>query len=1052
MSNLNKIIKLIINIAKNARQAVIFPNKCNDIADALDDLSVYLKDFDLKSDIKESKIKKIEKNFRDLNDMIEPLKEEDNFWLYLHTDKEIIEIDHSINKNLEKSNSLLKDIGATASLDISPENLYNDLGLIDDLLSNNLRLIQQRQKEVKENLKQTQKVNLDYSNDIDEENKKELQKYKRFNLTKTDYTITSKFPFDTNPVFNYFEGEMKANKEFVTVLKMNKNYKYIFKRLLSVLTIMKHPYVEQFKGARISKDNQIEIVTNRSGHKLANILYTMCEQEKFFESGELTILIVKIVQAMVYLHSRSIIHRDLSSQNIYVTRDSKTNEIKPMIVGFRNSRKLSIEFSRSQTSYNINSKIPISFFRAPELDDGLYDEKVDVFAFSGILYELVEGHPPYNDDSLTAIDVINKLRKNERPTFSPNVPEKIKNLIENCWKQDPNDRFTFMQILKELITKKIVFEANGESNDVIEEFYKRIKVKDEERKNCLDAIMTIKQYIGRTSQYRFELLRIRSVLNSYQFLIRTPKSSLKFIKTTSYSDSDDEEDEDEGNMNDHKNSMNDMKNNMNDTKKEAVDAGRDNNMKDFKIDGAELVVEDDYEEEEEQTESDKLSTLYGHLKKLQNLTFRLSQNEFDSTVMNNLKSMKGKLNPSEDLYKIDLPKVTIELTSIMNDVYEAMKNLGFKNIEKYEEVNDDIVYDYRELKSYFIQVNLDAGFDAFNPQIEQIDNFIKSRNLNGIISDTAFHNRLKDLFSPFSEYEVNRADYKISDLRNVKKGGQAKVHLGRDQRKNRDVAIKEISKFDSQTEKTLECIRMEIGSLIRYKHKYISEFIGYSLSEDNSVWFLFKYYKDGLLHDYLHTDDKEKKLSPTDKTKIAFQVAEAMAFIHLKGRYHHDLKPSNIMIDGKSPRIIDFGYSLPDNTAMSNPSIIGTPMYAAPEVLNSEKHDSKADVFSFAVTLWEMYSEVIPDNNFRMKIVNNFKLAFTKDISKSLYNLINDCWNKDPKKRPTFRKILSRMIRENIMFPGSSEATIRQFYFDEVEFFSKISSEFEKEFSLPLKE
>ena len=137
----------------------------------------------------------------------------------------------------------------------------------------------------------------------------------------------------------------------------------LFKRLLAVLATIDHPYIEKFIGAYINK-TKIFLITDRTGINLSRLF----ENRALFpiDEGDKTILAFKVAQAISYLHSRSIMHRNLIPTNIYV---GKSDEIIPKIIGFRNSRFIPKENSIEMISLSIDSKAPVSYFTAPKLED-----------------------------------------------------------------------------------------------------------------------------------------------------------------------------------------------------------------------------------------------------------------------------------------------------------------------------------------------------------------------------------------------------------------------------------------------------------------------------------------------------------------------------------------------------------------------------------------------------------------------------------------------------------------------------------------------------------
>ena len=172
------------------------------------------------------------------------------------------------------------------------------------------------------------------------------------------------------------------------------------------------------------------------------------------------------------------------------------------------------------------------------------------------------------------------------------------------------------------------------------------------------------------------------------------------------------------------------------------------------------------------------------------------------------------------------------------------------------------------------------------------------------------------------------------------------------------------------------------------------------------------------------------------KTKIAFEIAQGMEYLRSKGIIHRDLKTANIMLDGDpknlKPKIGDFGYSRTE-TSLRMSSMRGTANYMAPEVINGECYDFKADVFSYGMILWELYADEHPFANCTQEeifdlISSNTKLEFRKLISQDLKDLIESATNFDPSQRPSFTEIIDLMIDKYISFKGNNPAQIEQFY------------------------
>ncbi len=111
-------------------------------------------------------------------------------------------------------------------------------------------------------------------------------------------------------------------------------------------------------------------------------------------------------------------------------------------------------------------------------------------------------------------------------------------------------------------------------------------------------------------------------------------------------------------------------------------------------------------------------------------------------------------------------------------------------------------------------------------------------------------------------------------------------------------------------------------------------------------------------------------LSPAQRVDILESVADALAYAHTQGVIHRDVKPNNVMIDGRGrARLVDFGIAkrmngggpgtqmLPTHAR----ALLGTPAYMAPEQMLSPAVDARADQFSWGVMAYELLGGVHPN-------------------------------------------------------------------------------------------
>mmetsp|Transcript_34178 Transcript_34178/g.65293 ORF Transcript_34178/g.65293 Transcript_34178/m.65293 type:complete len:592 (+) Transcript_34178:185-1960(+) len=144
-------------------------------------------------------------------------------------------------------------------------------------------------------------------------------------------------------------------------------------------------------------------------------------------------------------------------------------------------------------------------------------------------------------------------------------------------------------------------------------------------------------------------------------------------------------------------------------------------------------------------------------------------------------------------------------------------------------------------------------------------------------------------------------------------------------------------------------------------------------------------------------------------------VALGFAFLHSRQPpiVHRDLSSNNVLL-GKNwhPHVADFGLSkLRVTSCISNGTEMGTPNYMAPEVLSSGKITEKADVYSFGVLMWEVLTGQTPWAEYSAyQIIYQVCFAgerpkIPETCNKSLAELMQACWHKDPVLRPGFEYI-----------------------------------------------
>ena len=242
------------------------------------------------------------------------------------------------------------------------------------------------------------------------------------------------------------------------------------------------------------------------------------------------------------------------------------------------------------------------------------------------------------------------------------------------------------------------------------------------------------------------------------------------------------------------------------------------------------------------------------------------------------------------------------------------------------------------------------------------------------------------------------------------RGAMGMVYLGKDPTIGRVVAIKTLALSEEFEDQYVDEVRrrffVEAETAGRLSHPNIVTI--YDAGEEHDLAFIAMDYIKG---DALNTYSRKGNLLPVDTVfEIGVKVAEALDYAHRQGVVHRDVKPGNIIYDKEHDtlKITDFGIAcLTDNSKTRSGTVLGSPSYMSPEQLSGERVDGRSDLYSLGVTLYQLFTGVLPYQADSMaalayKIMHDKPKGVRKERTElpiCLTRIINKAMEKDPRQR-----------------------------------------------------
>lgn len=237
-------------------------------------------------------------------------------------------------------------------------------------------------------------------------------------------------------------GSRRAMKELLKSGLSEEDRKTMLKEV-TTLSTMDHPNIMKVYEMIESVSSYYIITELIEGGELLD----MISREKKLNEALTVRFLHETMSAVYYCHSNGIVHRDLKPQNLMLT--SKDPEASIKVIDFGIADKLN-------SKRKITEVIGTPLFMSPEMFDGSYDEKCDIWSSGVILFMMITGTVPFTGSGVAQIKESVKAARIDftKPVWAP-ISEELKDLLRKMLEPNPRKRPSAKEVLDHPLFKKL---------------------------------------------------------------------------------------------------------------------------------------------------------------------------------------------------------------------------------------------------------------------------------------------------------------------------------------------------------------------------------------------------------------------------------------------------------------------------------------------------------------------------------------------------------------------------------------------------------------------
>ncbi|KAH8948063.1 hypothetical protein BDL97_11G076400 [Sphagnum fallax] len=237
-----------------------------------------------------------------------------------------------------------------------------------------------------------------------------------------------------------------------------------FKKEADILGTLKHPNIIKLFCCTTDAKS-CSLVMELMSTDLRNLIDEKMKDPKHVVPFSLPVavdIMLQVARGLKYMHEQRVGHRDIKSSNILVNRTSVPEltemgyvDVKLADFGFAKAKLMSSTATKQTKNIGTKSYMaPELYTQEEEIAKKNYPLKADVYSYGITCGEILTGKIPFPHTEYKRSELLDVIKRGERPPLPDDCPTLLANLITRCWDTDPCNRPGFLQVCNELLDFK----------------------------------------------------------------------------------------------------------------------------------------------------------------------------------------------------------------------------------------------------------------------------------------------------------------------------------------------------------------------------------------------------------------------------------------------------------------------------------------------------------------------------------------------------------------------------------------------------------------------